>query len=450
MLVFVFYITVLCGIVFGNTDNKNNSLNGKESYFANLINPSEKVLKRVIKITKADGRDKNGWINMEKVAETNLKYINIELRNGKVMCNEGNSVVPIKLKNIQNVSSVGENNSYLLHVDYGSISPTAKTVNPLPLIKKGWDANCDLAVDLGFSEGEQEKSKDKIFGDNFEGYLVCYRKDDQALLVPKLFKNVNFKAPHWRVAVEISMHKNPLAAFGRQYKVTILDSVDVLENGKRSFIWPLPLRSMADVYIFHKMMEKKNKMCFLERDAKTFDINLYCEHWGFRLKRNDVNLGTLIAMGIFNVGMLAYTRSIKPYETDYWFRRNYNNNSLFTTDVFVNGPDHGSIKDRGEEVEYLEPHLRSHALRMAKKNWYFLINLVVLLAWGSSMAAWTTGLYIRLLLDIKQMDKLLDKVTFVYPWALEQSFSMRERSNLNEKLLQAKIEQKKTEQKKTA
>lgn len=231
--------------------------------------------------------DVNGWVDVQNIRSDSLKQIDLTLQDGKVICKNSNNVVPVKALSYKIVHE-DKKHIYSEYIfEYVGVNSKKKMLNPIPVM-------------IPKESKRQIINQNKVLPENFQGYLVCEEKGSPASLIQHTIETLEFTTPPWRTLVNIELYRNPLAPYGRLYKIIVLDNVEVLKNGKKSFFWPLPVSSMADVYAFQTAIDdsRKGRYCMLSRDDVSFNIKLSCRSWERSITNAAVNgflfLGLLI------------------------------------------------------------------------------------------------------------------------------------------------------------
>lgn len=382
------------------------------------VKPDKKKGEKIIEICKKKGLDKKGWVDVTKLSSYNLNHVNISIENGKVICNEGNQLVQVKVIHNEKISSKNGNSFYLLYLDYVNTLPDFKMINPLPIMSTGWDDNIDLGINLSSADKADLNKNDKLFPKDFEAYILCQKEGEQAYFIPKNTNSINFIAPPWEVAVDIKMYRNPMVAYGRQFKITVLDNIDVLENGKRTFIWPIPARNMIDVYTMYKMTKVgKSNSCYLSRDAVTFEVSLRCDNTSFLLNKKVFNSSTAILFGIMNISLLLQFLFIGEKDVQYNFMRhkelqNYKHMTKYMKNVDIKDPD-DELDDKIKGVITRDVLKKSKIKKLVETNLYGVAT------WVGFLLVWKAYDFFKLMKEIRDMHKEFKKAEFVYPWKLQ-------------------------------
>ncbi|GAB69098.1 hypothetical protein PCYB_145260, partial [Plasmodium cynomolgi strain B] len=255
--------------------------------------------------------DSNGWVDLSLLQGEKFQPIDLRIEDDQVICNGNNQILEVTVVKQKLLKHTDDASYHELTLDSKKIAPNAKLLSTIPLMRmrlhqqQMGGAIAPLIKRLGLSSFH-------ALPPNFEGYIVCTKKDTNALLVPKTLKSVQFVSGPWKVRVSIDFYRCPLSNFGRIFQVTIIDEVNVLLNNDKSFIWPIPLTSFFEVYDFHLAVRdcKKGNFCELERTANGDGNNnstliLNCPSWGSTHKLTIANalllsayLGMSIAHGL--------------------------------------------------------------------------------------------------------------------------------------------------------
>lgn len=285
----IFFIVCFITVCRCNRKQEDKTFLRKER--SSLWGLKERLINGLSRMCKYDVK---GWVNVEKLSNDALKKIDLRLQGGKVICMNSNNVVPVKALSYK-IKHEDNKNVYSEYVfEYIGVNNKKKMLNPIPVM-------------IPKEPGTRVIKTNKVLPDNFKGYLVCEEKGSPAILIQHTIETLEFMTPPWRTLVDIELYKNPLAPYGRLYKINVLDNVEVLKNGKKSFFWPIPISSMAEVYAFQTAIDdsRKGKYCMLSRDAGRFTIKLSCRSWERSVTNEVVNGFMFLGLLIMNSCMGA-------------------------------------------------------------------------------------------------------------------------------------------------
>ncbi|KYN95373.1 hypothetical protein PRSY57_1226200 [Plasmodium reichenowi] len=361
-------------------------------------------------IANKKGFDRNGWMNMS-IVQPKLNSINVRIENDHIICNEENQVLEVSLvrQNLLRYTDEGTYHEILLSTS--NLSPTSQFINPLPLMKKNHTMN-NITNHTG----------DKL-PDGFEGYLICEKKNSQALLVPKIIENVEFISAPWKVRVSIDFYRCPITNFGRVFQIIIIDHVNVLMNNQRSFVWPIPLASFSEVYDFHLAVvdTKKGHFCELERNIETQDLNLNCPCWNKSYKFSITN--ALFLSGY--IGMNVIQAIAQPFlEDSNNSRKHPANSNLDDIDshkkrITYNDLIDNTIKNNNDN----NINNQNQNYDDGKKKYLKKLNSITHLIYLSITALTNTAYSMMALMQIKKnldlFNKAYEKAPYFYPWSLK-------------------------------
>ncbi|SCP03552.1 conserved Plasmodium protein, unknown function [Plasmodium malariae] len=417
----------------------------RESFLQNLKS------KFINFIANKKGFDRNGWINMSSSKEK-YSYIDLKVEKDTIICNEDNKVVEVQLVNqkvikhtgeatylelylrAKNVQSNSEFNSKVKALTQSTSKSRYMPVTRIPLKKfaktfdnRLFDAYEDNSTISGSTRGSGSGGKDGgSLATNFEGYLVCTKKDTNALLVPKKIDTVEFISPPWKVKVSVDFYKCPLSNFGRVFLITIIDQVNILMNNKRYFIWPIPLSSFSEVYDFHMAVHdsKKGKFCELERLIKDKSLQLNCPSWNGSYNHGITNALLLSAyMGMASIQGISYilTKNITHHDIRNCFIRNKNSSSDCGKTGAITLQDYNKFSSEDENKQQLnETHEDSNNMQNQKlKRANILSNVVFVCLSGLSNVLYGIKLIIQIIKNLENINKDFDKALLFYPWVLK-------------------------------
>ncbi|CRG93573.1 conserved Plasmodium protein, unknown function [Plasmodium gallinaceum] len=347
-------------------------------------------------LAKKKGYDTNGWIDIS-LLDGNFNSIDIKVHNDKVICNEGNKILEVSVEKqtlIQQTGSATYNEVLFSHIQ---LAQSSRFVNPLPVMKSN---NYSNAVDPKI-----------VLPANFEGYVVCEKKDSNALLIPKNFETVEFIAPPWSVRVSIDVFRNPISQYGRQFRVTIIDNVNILMNNQSSFIWPIPFESFSEVYDFHLAVRdsKEGRFCILERDLETFELNLSCSSWKRTYKLSLVNTYFLAGfLGMNTIQGISYP-FLKSKKISYYEEPRGGDVFKILLDDESKNPDGTNVYvDNGYEQN-----------RKARRWIGALSNIIYLGTVALTNAIYGTIKFINIRRNLDRFNREFEEAPLYYPWKLQ-------------------------------
>lgn len=360
------------------------------------------IKKKLIKyIADKNGYNTEGWLDISKLSASDMRNIDLQIDNEKVICNRGNQLVSVTLLKEEFVMSVGAQGQFLLYLEYHNVDNGAKMLNPLPFVRENYVYKAN--------------GKNVAFPNGFKGYIVCLEKDKEAFLVPKFLKEIDFIEPEWEVRVNIQMLKNPLATFGRMYKIDILDNVSVLKNGDKSFFWPVPITSIIDIFELHLAIEdaEKGKYCRLSRLAATGRVILNCRKWRFTFAPLLSNIYAGFGWALLN-GLIYATDIHKPSEVHYHIDTKYSNSKNDLVDARLNYTFPLPLDDSEDALAH---DYKKEAKARSKKN-YIVVNSIYIGLWlvaNVIMQCISSGVIYK---TMKRLHKKFQNASFAFPWKL--------------------------------
>lgn len=391
------------------------SFRGRKFDFLQLKN---RIIKGLAHIKKYDV---HGWVNINNLTPDSIKTFELKIEDGQVICMSGNNAVPVKEVH-QKIYFQDDNYIYgECKFKYIGVENEDGMMNVLPVMRK--------------KESKKKFANEfKLLPKNFEGYLVCEKEGEAASLVPYKTESLEFVPHAWRTLVDIHVYKNPLARYGRQYKITILDNVKILKNGKKSFFWPIPAQSMVDVYDFQKAIDdsKKGKFCMLSRDEETFDIHLDCHSWKINVANSIVNGAFLAGYIIMNAAYGSYfpfvkhdpilVKKIALRDGDVYFLYNgvkgaEDSKGTGNTGATLKKEDNKNKKPKG--IEEYDPYTEKD--NNLKKSVLLYSNLAYLLTWGLVNGAWSIAKLIRINSVLNRAENELRNAELAFSWKLQYS-----------------------------
>ncbi|GAW83645.1 hypothetical protein, conserved [Plasmodium gonderi] len=361
-------------------------------------------------IAKKKKYDSNGWVNLSLLQDDGFQEIDLRLENEKIICNEDNQILEVTVLNQKLLKHTDDASYHELTLQSKKLEPNKKLLSKIPLMKM---TNYQPGGTTAFVQSGLMSIH--AFPSNFEGYIVCTKKNTHAVLAPKVMKPVEFISGPWKVRVSIDFYRCPISNFGRIFQITIIDKVNVLLNNQKSFIWPMPLTSFFEVYDMHMAVRgcKSGNFCELERTGIGNGIGsgsliLSCPCWEKTQKFSMGNavlfsayLGMMIAQG------MAYLFVNSP--TDDYTNKN-------RKQVLKNAPN-ARRKTKNNSVYPNDEYYEGENKKPLKK----LNILTNLLFWGGTTIA--NVLYgIKSLVDISQnlnhINQEFEKGALFYPWEL--------------------------------
>lgn len=347
-------------------------------------------------IAKKKKYDTKGWVDILTIDQA-FNKIDIRVHNEKIICNSGNSIVEVHVKEQTLIEQTDDAIYGNVKFGHNELSKNSNFINPLPVMRSNQYYN-----------GADSQN---VLPSGFEGYIVCEKKNSNAILMPQVFESVEFIAPPWSVRVSVELFKNPCVRYGRQFRITILDNVNILMNNQNSFTWSVPFESFADVYDFHLAVRdsKNGRFCILGRD-ESFDISLKCDSWkkSYGLKQiNTYFIGGFIGMNLIQGIAFPLTRHKKvPY---YTIGEEYDSYRVMLEEN-KNVPEGAEVKvdDKGYKKD------------LSNKGRIALISNLVYLG----IAAITNGIYglvkfIQIKNNLDKFNKELEEAQLFYPYKLQ-------------------------------
>lgn len=348
-------------------------------------------------IAKKKGYDTSGWIDISHL-EGNFDRINIKIHNDKVICNGDNQIFEVSVKKQKLIKQTESATYNEVSFNYHHLGPNSCFLDPVPVMKSN-----------SYSNAADSK---QILPSNFEGYIVCEKKDSNALLIPKNFETVEFIAPPWSVRVSIDVYKNPISKFGRQFRVTIMDNVSILMNNQSSFNWPVPFESFYEVYDFHLAVKdsREGRFCVLERSVETFELSLSCHSWRRTYKLGLTNSFLLAGfIGMNAIQGISYPFSkvekIKYYESE--LKENENAKILLQD---------GSKKPDDADVHVHE----SYEKNKKSKKWIGAVSNIVYLGLTALInLIYGTVKFVNISLNLDRFNREFEEAPVFYLWKLQ-------------------------------
>ncbi|CAD2114049.1 hypothetical protein YYG_00445 [Plasmodium vinckei petteri] len=261
-------------------------------------------------IAKQKGYDTNGWVNI-LTADHDINNLSFQIdKNGDLICNNDNQAVEILITDEKILKQTTDAIFSEL-----SILPRSGTnsgsITKIPIKRPKNGSN-------NFFSNQNAKNNLPV---NSEAYLVCAKKNSNVVLVPKHADKVEFIPGPWIVRASVNIYKDPLKPFGRAFRITVVDGVNVLANKQNSFTWFMPLKSFSEVYHFHMAAKdsKNGTYCNLERSVDNKVIKLHCPSWGTHYKLIHLNMilaSMKLGMTLMHNATLPYINKIYADNTD--------------------------------------------------------------------------------------------------------------------------------------
>lgn len=399
-----FFIGVVAFVTQCKSDSYTNVGHAMMAKKSNLSTIQKLMIKYV---AQKKGYDVRGWVDLKKRVKNTDKDIKLKIEDNKVVCIEGDKATRVTLVREQYVSNIGTNGQFLLHFQYDDLDGNAQILNPIPLIRENYVAGTD--------------GKNVLFPNGFQGYVVCVEAGEEAHLVSDKMETVNFVEPEWEVSVDIQMFRNPLVPYGRMYKIIILDNVDVIKDGKKSFFWYMPLATMIDIFEFHTVIEnlKKGKTCRVLRTMRNGELILKCDKVKRYISPSLINSYGRMGLLVTNVITLS-TPMLAPSLVGYEIK-GLKDDQPYTggeATVVVKTPTPISFPRL-----FFKGHDMKYHLTPAGSRWV-IGNSIILSLWLAAHIIFNGTFYKYIKDKMKKIDQQLDKAPFAFPWKLGYSTNM--------------------------
>ncbi|ANQ10853.1 Uncharacterized protein PCOAH_00054140 [Plasmodium coatneyi] len=402
----VFFL-LACALLYSAPTNakEKNAVKKEGNFFQKLRN------KLINYIAKKKKFDSNGWVDLSLLQEQdeNFEPIDLRIQDDKVICNANNQIMEVTVVNQKLLKHTVDASYHELIVHSKNTPPDGTVHSVIPLMKMKTKQN---------QGGKNAPAKQSwlspvyAFPPNFEGYIVCTKKDTNALFVPKTVKPVQFVSGPWKVRVSINFYKCPLSNFGRIFQVTIIDQINILLNNEKSFIWPIPLKSFFEVYDFHLAVRecKKGNFCELEKTANGNGNNgtliLNCPSWG---KTHNLTVANALLLSAY-VGMavahgLSYPIVHKSPE-DYLNSR-YSKVSISTPRIHKRVIKSYLMDERADEDR-----------KSSLKKLSLITNLLFLGGAGIANAAYGIKTLVDVVKNLNTINEEFENGLPFYPWEL--------------------------------
>ncbi|SBT82600.1 conserved Plasmodium protein, unknown function [Plasmodium ovale] len=387
-LLFFFSIGVLSTLAY----ERGTLRRGKGNIFQNLKN------RFIDFIASKKGYDVKGWVNLSQL-QGSIGMINLRIENNTVICNEGNQVMEVELVGQKLLQSTKDGIYNELHLQSKNASVNSKFMDKIPFMKTRSFIDNIL----------QYNAKTNGLPSDFEGYLVCVKKNSKALLVPKSIEQVEFISAPWKVRVSIDFYRCPLSNFGRIFLITIIDQVNVLMNNQKSFIWPVPLTSFSQVYDFHLGVRdsQKGNFCELERVENGFDLRLNCPSWKQSYKLGLANAVLLSAyLGMSFIQGISYP--LVENLADEYISGKYD-----SLEKYPQNSRKRIISASYRREEYEEEEIRRNLKKVS-----FITNIALLGVTGLTNAVYSIKSVVEIIKNLDNFNKEFERAELFYPWAL--------------------------------
>ncbi|CXJ23155.1 conserved Plasmodium protein, unknown function [Plasmodium berghei] len=348
-------------------------------------------------IAKKKGYDKNYWVNLSD-ADHDINNLSFRIdQNGDVICNNDNQAVEVSITN-ERIFKQTKDAIYSELSIHPKIGTNSSNITKLPIKKYKNSSNVFF-----FNKNNNNSLS------NSEAYLVCAKKNTNVVLVPKQNHEVEFIPGPWLVRVSISVYKDPLKPFGRVFRITIVDGINVLTNKQNSFFWFIPIKTFSEIYHFH-MAAKDSKngiYCNFERSLDNKSIKLHCPSWNTPYKLNtsnwmlfSVNLGMSIACAT----VIPQMDKIHIYNK--LASKNVNNNSINDSDQYENSNDinnpNTNIEKAVKTVESITNYVR------------LIISGII----GISNIAYIIKETVKITNDLKEINTEFENASPIYEWTV--------------------------------
>ncbi|KEG04010.1 conserved Plasmodium protein, unknown function [Plasmodium vinckei vinckei] len=382
---------------------------------------SHYVKEKVINmIAKQKGYDTNGWVNL---SNANHDINNLSFRidtNGDLICNSDNHAVEISITDEKILKQTADAIFSELSI-VPRIAGNSASITKIPIKRPKNGSN-------NFFSNQNAKNNLPL---NSEAYLVCTKKNANVMLIPKHAEKVEFIPGPWLVRASVNIYKDPLKPFGRAFRITVVDGVNVLANKQNSFIWFMPLKSFSEVYHFHLAAKdsKNGTYCNLERSVDNKVIKLHCPSWGTHYKLMNLNiiLGSLkLGMTMMHNAATPYLRKIyannKELKLHHLLNQNANPNlNSYDNNIYLKddeNPDHvnsfelNSVDDLHNDINdsINKTEIMNHAL-----------NVIVFGILAISNSIYMAKEVIQLMNKLKEIDIEFENARPFYEWTITQT-----------------------------
>lgn len=353
--------------------------------------------------------DSNGWIDLSLLKGEKFHPIDLRIEDDKVICNSNKQIMEVTVVKQKFLKHTVDASYHELTVHTKKMPSDGKHLSIIPLMKMKTNKKQGGRTALA---KEAWLSPVYAFPPNFEGYIVCTKKNTNALFVPKAVKPVQFVSGPWKVRVSVNFYKCPLSNFGRIFQITIIDQVNILLNKEKSFIWPIPLTSFFQVYDLHLAVRecKKGNFCDLEytpnRDGSNGTLTLNCQSLGKTKNLSMTNallfsayLGMAVAQG------LSYPLTHKS--PDDYLNNQYSDASTGTPRIH-----------KGITKSYLMDEDLEERHKSSLKKLTLITNLLFLGGTGIANAAYGIKTLVDIVKNLKSINEEFEKALSFYPWEL--------------------------------
>ncbi|VUZ98974.1 parasitophorous vacuolar protein 2, putative [Plasmodium vivax] len=359
--------------------------------------------------------DSNGWVDVSLLQGERFQPIDLRIEDDRVICNASNQVLEVTVVKQKLLQHTDDASFHELTVHSKKVAPNAKLLSRIPLMKMRLHQEQQKQLPGGGTPPTRRAGLPPLHGlpPNFEGYIVCTKKDTDALLVPKTLKSVQFVSGPWKVRVSIDFYRCPLSNFGRIFQVTIIDQVNVLLNNEKSFIWPIPLTSFFEVYDFHLAARdcKKGNFCQLERttngDGHNGSLILECPSWG---KAHKLTLGNALLLSAY-LGMTIAHGLSYPFmnlSADDYISSRY-------SQISKNSP---KIRKRVIKSSYLRDEFEEEESKYSLKKLSLITHLLFLGGAGIANAAYGVKTLVDIIKNLNSINDEFERAVSFYPWEL--------------------------------
>ncbi|ETB61765.1 hypothetical protein YYC_01586 [Plasmodium yoelii 17X] len=374
-----------------------NGLNAETQKDANNGTIFHIVKEKIINfIAKKKGYDKNDWVNLSD-ADHDINNLSFRIdKNGDVICNKDNQAVEISIIN-EKILKQTKDVIYSELSIHPKIGTNTSNITKIPIKKYKNNSN-------GFFFNKNNNSLS-----NSEAYLVCAKKNSNVVLVPKQTEKVEFISGPWLVRVKVNVYKDPLKPFGRAFRITIVDGINVLTNKQNSFFWFIPIKKFSEIYHFHMAAKDSANgiYCNFERSLDNKSIKLHCPSWEHPYKLTSSNL-MLFSM---NLGMSLIYTAVIPYMDKITIynklaSRNANNNSIYDSDQYENSNDddnhNANIEKAVKKVENITNYL------------HLIFSSII----GVSNIAYMIKESVKISNDLKEFNTEFENAPSLYEWTI--------------------------------
>ncbi|CAD2105274.1 conserved Plasmodium protein, unknown function [Plasmodium vinckei brucechwatti] len=367
-------------------------------------------------IAKQQGYDTNGWVNL-LTADNDINNLSFRIdKNGDLICNSDNQAVEISITDEKILKQTTD-------AIFSELSILPKTgansgsITKIPIKRPKNGSN-------NFFSNQNAKNNLPV---NSEAYLVCVKKNSNVVLVPKHADKVEFIPGPWVVRASVNIYKDPLKPFGRAFRITIVDGVNVLANKQNSFTWFMPLKSFSEVYHFHMAAKdsKNGTYCNLERSVDNKVIKLHCPSWGTHYKLITLNIvlaSMKLGVAIMHSAALPYMNKIHVDNTElklhHLLDKELNKNSNLGNSKYISGNEDSDNANPFElnSVDDLHNDINDNINKTDIMD--RALNAIILGILGISNAIYVAKETYKLMKRLKEINTEFENARPFYEWTI--------------------------------